>query len=96
MGQTGAAHQNPESGILIGLQIIQHVRSRNRQLDTVVDKHQPPQIRSHFLQGAQKTEHQFQTQFIIPKPHPVRGTHDHDFAGAGFRHGRYTGMFHRL
>ncbi len=42
------------------------------QFDTIVDKHQPPQVISHFSQSFDETDHQFPPQFIVPGPHPVR------------------------
>ncbi len=49
MVEAGAAHQYFQSGFFIFLEILQHFRAVDRQLDTVVHEYQPPQLGTHFL-----------------------------------------------
>ena len=87
MVEAGAAHQEPDPGLLQKLQAGQDLGAGHGQLHPGIHQNQAPQLRPHLLQGGDEIAYELGPQEIIAPAQPVGAYEDQDFGGGRLRLG---------
>jgi len=80
MIEAGAAHQQPDPGLLQRFESGQNFGAGHGQLDPVIQQDHAPQLRTHLFEGGDKTGDEAASQKIIAPPQGVAAHENKSFA----------------